>query len=93
MSLGLTPEETIRIHTGELNWVARGYARLAEALQRDYHDVRIDNTDGTAGSHGGIEVYVREIGEWHHLGKLLSPYGIAEVLDILRNAEEQRDSG
>ena len=90
MSLGgLTPKETIRIHRGELDWVARGYARLAEALRRDYNDVRIDDPDGTTGLHGGMSVHVSENGEWQHLGKLLSPYGIAEILEILRKAEEQ----
>ena len=90
MALPDSPQGKLKIHGQELAWVSRGYARLAETLQRNRHDVRIEVEEGQQpGVHGGVDVYVRENGEWECLGKLLSPYGIAEVLAIMRQAEEQ----
>ena len=77
------PETELRMmadaHRSELAWVADGYARLADAIKRDYNDVRVEIKDD------GTWVSVREDGQWTELGRLLSPLDLGETLSIMRD--------
>lgn len=72
----------IKAHQSEIEWMVRGYRRLADALERDINDVYIDEDDGQFPS-----AQVKENGEWVIVGKLLDLARLNEVLAILRHLE------
>ena len=74
-------QDFIRAHRGEIEWLVRGYRRLADALERDINDVRIDE-DGQFPS-----AEVKENGGWVTLGMLLDLARLNETLAILRHLE------
>ena len=71
----------IEAHRSEISWMIEGYRRMADALERDINDIRINYDDQFPSAE------VKENGKWETVGKLLDLRRLDETLGILRRLE------